>query len=180
MNMKTQEPDTIYLGGKIKELHTFPLETYWQGKRKKPVFVIFSTACWRGYKARWVIIDKELFLTDISGKMLVPVDKKPVNPVTKWIQKMLKRSVVHKNREVDAEIGYLFPGRKENRVKASWFTGNLRIQESSCREKSNKHKTGITGYETVITVHRGNVVLQTKESISPVSRTEYRLRERIN
>lgn len=175
--MKSQEPDTIYLGGKKRELHTFPLEIYWQGKRKKPVFVITSTYCWRGYNAKWKIIDNQLFLTDILGKMIVPVEEQPRNIVEKILPKMLKKKEIQKNREVWAELEYLFPGRMEKRIKADWFTGNLNIPEpvESGKEKYRNGKPVL--YETVVTIHRGNVVLVCREQVrSGLNDNEYLMR----
>ena len=71
-----QKPDLIILEGKTYYLHAygldFPLEPYFKNK-PRPKFdednnkeTLLSTACWRGYKAIWHVINKKLTLISID------------------------------------------------------------------------------------------------------------------
>lgn len=67
----------------------------------------WSTAYWRGYKAEWTLIDKELFLTNIY-------------------------SPCHSDDTVKADLANLFPQRYKNRkVKADWMSDELWIPKGT-------------------------------------------------
>ena len=175
--MIKQEPDMIFLEGKKRKLLTFPLEAYWHGKRKKPVLTLFSTSLWRGYVATWEIKDEQLFLKEIKGKLIKPVEKSSGNRFADFLKKVFGKREVQNNIEVDLTLEELFPSEKENPVKAAWFTGNLRIEDKGATRGKKESVTYFTQEEIIITIHRGNVVLQTKSSpaccIDPY---EYRIR----
>lgn len=168
--MTKQEPDIIYMEGKKRKLLTHPLEAYWNVRRKKPVFTLFSVLCWRGYIATWNITGGQLFLADIKGKLIKPVEKSSRERLLDLFLNWIGKKGIQKNIEVDLSLRELFPDEKSNMKKAIWFTGNLRILGKQ-EEKSKKNKPGYRE-EIIITVHKGNVVLQTKENNCSITRNE--------
>ena len=107
-----QAPDVIHYEGKKQMLFTNPLESYFK-KDERPKFQIgpasMSTANWRGYVATWRIEDDALYLVALDS----------------WICKDLRPENCKR-----ADLGELF-GEKyvDGKVKADWFTGDLRIPD---------------------------------------------------
>jgi hypothetical protein len=97
--MTPQASDSIIIDGRKYHLYTYPLDNYWNRKNPKPPMRIPTTSCCKGYFAKWEIVDNFLYLIDLTF-----------------------RAVDH-----DAGIEYVFPNAK-GKIKASWYTGELRIQ----------------------------------------------------
>ena len=97
--MTMQSPEILYIEKKPYEFYDYPLEYYWNKKKERPDFNVPSTACWRGYIARWTIRDKKLYLTSIRGEFY------------------------NGNK---AEMRKIF-NSKERRIFANWFTGKIRV-----------------------------------------------------
>ena len=78
---------------------------------------------------------------------------------------------------MDLTLEEFFPSEKGNPVKSAWFTGNLRIEDKGATRGKKEGVNSVVQEEIIITIHRGNVVLQTKSSpaccIDPY---EYRIR----
>lgn len=65
-----QTPDIIVYKGDSLLLYGAPLEMLYKNKSERPKFFAdkkgcMNTACWRGYRAVWKVIDNELYLTGI-------------------------------------------------------------------------------------------------------------------
>jgi hypothetical protein len=101
--MTAQAHETIIYEGEQYGMADEPLYKYllfyhFFRLRRRPKFVVESTACWRGYYGTWEIKDEKLYLI-----------------------KLLAYTKGYK--EVDIE--FVFPGKRE--VFAWWFTGEIRI-----------------------------------------------------
>jgi hypothetical protein len=65
----------MILNGKAYELHTTPLEGYFERVNWRPTFLRRSSANWRGYEARWELFGERLFLTGLFGmEWVIPPD----------------------------------------------------------------------------------------------------------
>lgn len=66
-----QIPDILWFNGTKYSLYSNPLESYFNKDNPRPQQIIengcWSTACWRGYQAKWKIIDNQLYLTEIGS-----------------------------------------------------------------------------------------------------------------
>ena len=95
--MTAQVREKLIYNGDTHWMASEPLSDYLK-TRPEIRFAIASTACWRGYCGTWEIIDVELYLVELKGKIkgYVPVG-----------------------------VSYVFPGR--DYAFASWFTGSIRI-----------------------------------------------------
>jgi hypothetical protein len=95
--MTAQVREKLIYNGVTHWMASEPLSDYLK-TRPEIRFAIASTACWRGYCGTWEIIDDELYLVELEGKIkgYVPVG-----------------------------VSHIFPGR--DYVFASWFTGSIRI-----------------------------------------------------
>jgi hypothetical protein len=104
----TQYPDKIIYNGKGYNLHSNPLEAYFEkNPDKRPQGGIISTALWRGYVATFEIKDNQLYLKDIEIQYQDTTSKESYN--YKW------KSVINE----------VFPKQKE--IKIDWLTGLLVI-----------------------------------------------------
>jgi hypothetical protein len=104
--MIAQIPDIVFLHGEAMNLYSNPLEPYWSNNRKKRPPFVPSVECVRGYVATWEIADGQLLLKEIQGSY---------KKLTLFLRK--KRAAYSMKR--------LFP--RGDRVKATWFSGRLRI-----------------------------------------------------
>lgn len=103
-----QYPDKIIYNGKEYNLHSNPLEAYFEkNPDKRPKGGIMSTALWRGYVATFEVKDKQLFLKDIEIEYQDTTSKESYN--YKW------RSVINE----------VFPDLRS--IKIYWLTGLLVI-----------------------------------------------------
>lgn len=95
--MTAQAREKLIYKGKEHWMASEPLSSYLKTKREIK-FAICSTACWRGYRGTWEIIDDQLYLVELKGKI---------------------------KGDVTVGVSYVFPGR--DYAFASWFTGSIRI-----------------------------------------------------
>lgn len=103
-----QFPDKIIYNGKKYNLHSNPLEAYFEkNPDKRPKGGIMSTALWRGYVATFKVKDNQLFLEDIEIEYQDTISKEDYD--LKW------RSVLNE----------VFPDKKN--IKIDWLTGLLVI-----------------------------------------------------
>jgi len=102
-----QEPDKIIYKGKEYDLHTNPLETYFEKyPDKRPKSKMGSSALYRGYVATFEIIDNQLYLKDIKVMNGDTWDEEGYSVIV-W------KSVLNK----------VFP--KQKLIKIDWMTGLL-------------------------------------------------------
>lgn len=103
-----QYPDKIIYNGKEYNLHSNPLELYFEKHPdKRPKGGIMSTALWRGYIATFEVKDNQLFLQNIEIEYQDATSKESYN--YKW------KSVINE----------VFPDQKN--IKIDWLTGLLVI-----------------------------------------------------
>lgn len=92
--MTAQCPDVLTLRGQHHDVCALPLEAYLSRLRKarRPVFLAESSACWRGYVARWEVVDEALYLVDLDG--LIERDGAPIRANLKMALPWLKPPVL--------------------------------------------------------------------------------------
>jgi hypothetical protein len=95
--MTAQFGDHLQYDNQLYAINTEPLNIYLMQFDPYP-FKSSSTACWRGYIAKWEISNNILFLKSLNG-------------------------TISDYKEVD--MSYLFKDQKQ--VFARWFTGTIRI-----------------------------------------------------
>lgn len=123
-----QAPDIIWYNGELYPLHEQPMQNIYIKREEfrneindKEFFLSSGSACWQGFIAEWELTENgELFLLNIhdceSYGMYYYVDENGIvvltgNPFT--------------NR---ADLKNIFGnGVQENKVKATWFNGYLKI-----------------------------------------------------
>ena len=137
--MAAQLPDTIIISKEKMDLYSNPLEQYWiRLERKRPLFCPLDS-CQRGYVASWEIKDKQLFLKDIDGNFL-------------------KKSFLFGRQLIRYTMKMLFSKSGSRRVKASWYSGKLRIPRGNMTAYDHSDYNSRFEKEMIITVDRGNVV----------------------
>ena len=101
-----QIPDLLIYNGDTLSIFENPLEQLYENDSIRPDFFgdkegCISTACWRGYQAEWIIIEKQLFLTGIY-------------------------SCCYREDKIKADLKQLFGDKcVSGKVKADWFSGNI-------------------------------------------------------
>ncbi len=137
--MAAQQPDSILLYGKTMDLYTNPLEQYWSlRKRKRPAFHL-TPICKRGYIATWEILDKQLILKNISGNVE-------------------KRLFLFWKKVMPYSLKMLFSRSSKGGVRASWFSGKLRIPQGKRTLYVHQDYDSRFEKEMVITVEQGTVI----------------------
>ena len=137
--MAAQLPDTIIIEKEKMGLYTNPLEQFWiRLNKKRPAFCPLDS-CQRGYVATWEIKDKQLFLKDVDGNFV-------------------KRSLLFGKRIVRYSIKMLFSKSASRRVKASWYSGKLRIPRGNMTAYDHQDYNSRFEKEMIVTVDRGNVI----------------------
>lgn len=129
--MTAQFADNIFIRGIKYPLLTNPLGSYWTEENPKPLIGLPSTACWRGYVATWEIIDNSLFLIDVLFHALGG----------------------------DRGLDYLFPSGV-GKIKASWYTGELRIPLGDCIEYVHGDYDSVFDTDWFIKIKLGEVISQ--------------------
>ncbi len=100
-----QQPDKLIYNGIEYNLHSNPLESYFEkNPDKRPKGGIMSTSLWRGYVATFEIRDSVLYVKDIQISYYDTTDN---NHDKQW------KSVINE----------VFPEKKE--IKVDWLTGIL-------------------------------------------------------
>lgn len=131
--------ENIFMNGKMYTMCSCPLENnealVAALKKAYPIRKVSSTALWRGYVGYWSIKDGSLYLDSL--KYRVDIDK--------------MRTVIP-NKE-----GIFGKYMDENGVKASWFSGELRVIEG--KQIRYVHMGFGSSYEkeTFITVKKGSI-----------------------
>lgn len=130
-----QEPDQLIYKEKLEVIFSNPLESYFSHQHPRPNNVFSKKRCnaiLRGYIATWEIRKKTLYLVKmVQGTC----EKKPV--------------VIPLNR--------LF-ARKKKKVKASWFSGKLRIQKGKQLKYMHQGYETIYEKEVILTIKKGQLV----------------------
>jgi len=103
--------------------------TYPNLKDDEPRQAIFSTACWRGYRAEWIVLNDSIFLNNIYN--------------------------CH-NKNLKVNLNDIFPSIKEDeKIFASWINGDLILPQGDCIEYVHLGYHSIYERETVLNVGYG-------------------------
>lgn len=97
--MTAQVSEKIIIAGEELNLLNNPLKSYIEDEGLE--FLLYPTACSRGYLSTWELKDNTLYLVDFKGN------------IGTW------------NDSEDVDMNYLFPNA--GKVKATWFTGKLGV-----------------------------------------------------
>jgi hypothetical protein len=137
--MAAQLPDRILINGVHMNLYSNPLEQYWiRTDKKRPKFCELYE-CLRGYVANWEIKENQLFLRDIDGNFE-------------------KKSIFFGVESARYSIKTLFPKAKARPVKASWFSGKLRIPKGKMTMYAHNEYDSRFENEIIVTIEKGNVI----------------------
>ena len=137
--MAAQLPDNILYEGEKMDLYSNPLENYWALRNKKRPNFYWTPICKRGYVATWEIIDNQLILRSIDGNVE-------------------KRYFLFWKKPVRCTLKMIFSKAGVGGVKASWFSGKIRIPQGKRTLYVHNEYDSRFEREMVITVEQGNVV----------------------
>jgi len=138
--MPAQVPDKIlFSGDEYADLYTNPLELYWSNLRKKRPEFSYTNECRRGYVAYWVIKNNQLFLKSIEGEFK-------------------KRFLLFGKRLRKYTVNTLFPRSKNKLIKASWFSGKLRIPQGNMTMYEDDAYDSRFERELIMTIDKGEVL----------------------
>jgi hypothetical protein len=129
-----QKPDKIIYQGKTYDLHSNPLETYFDKYPNKRPQGVISSNLWRGYIATFEIIDNCLYLIDIKS-----LRHKDNQSETVW-------------RSVFQEI---FQGY--NKVKVDWFNGLLVIPHGRMTKFVNTGYASLFEHYFILEIERSDL-----------------------
>jgi len=136
--MAAQLPDKILFNGGQLNLYSNPLEQFWLNTKKiRPPFVS-SPECIRGYVAGWEIRHNKLLLKDIDG--------------------YYDRNFIFFRKPARYSLRRLFPRSKNRPVRASWFSGKLRVPIGSMTLYEHSGYDSRFEKEFIVTIHKGEVV----------------------
>lgn len=141
---KAQTPDIILYDNKVFELFSNPLEFKYSKEGGRPFFrekpnKFISIKNWRGYIAFWEIKENILYLLGIEA----------------WIADS-KYAKMTDCKKVD--LKELFSEKfRDGKVKAEWFSGELRIPEGRLIEYIDLNYESIYERDIILTVESGNV-----------------------
>ena len=167
-----QVPDILLYENKVYKLYSNPLEFLYAGKGGRPYFRekpynYLSSGNWRGYVAFWEIKEDVLYLRGIEA----------------WTADS-RFAKTTDCRKVD--LKELFAEKCEDgKVKAVWFTGELRIPEGKIIKYVNLGYDSIYEKDIILTVEEGKVIDRkvtdnTQEEISPFKKPEKQNSENVN
>ena len=139
MIMAAQLPDWIIINGEFKDLYSNPLESFWTELGKKRPALFPKEYCTRGYIATWQITDNQLFLVAIDGNYE-------------------RRSVLFGNKSVPFTLQTLIPRMDGKPIKASWFSGKLRVPDGVMTCYEHHAYDSRFEKEIIITIHRGDLI----------------------
>lgn len=137
--MTAQLPDRIMLDGQSWDLYTNPLEQYWSRLRNARPALYPLPYCMRGYVATWVIKDHQLFLISVDGNYE-------------------KKSVFFGSRSARFSIDTLWPRLNSQTIKASWYSGKLRIPQGKMSIYDFNGYNSRFEKEVIVTVENGDIL----------------------
>ncbi|HMG91681.1 MAG TPA: hypothetical protein VK589_16600 [Chryseolinea sp.] len=136
--MAAQLPDKILFSGEQLDLYSNPLEQFWLNTKKgRPPFIT-TPECVRGYVASWEIRNNKLLLKDIAGSY--------------------ERNFIFFRKPAKYALKKLFPRSKNKPVRASWFSGKLRVPIGSMTLYEHSGYDSRFEKEFIVTIHEGEVI----------------------
>ncbi len=137
--MEAQLPDKILFQGEWRDLYSNPLEEYWARRGKRHPHFLDTPNCRRGYIASWEIQNNSLYLKAIEGSME-------------------KTTFFFFKRKISYTLKTLFPKSMNKLVKASWFTGKIRIPIGKMTMFEDRGYDSRFEKEQIITINRGEIL----------------------
>lgn len=132
--MTAQIAEVLRYHGMDVTMCSEPLGDYFAMGGRDPGFESNCTALWRGYVGRWEIVDRRLYLIELSGTLM---------------------------DGTSASVATIFPDFPD-RVFAHWYTGTIRIPQGREIEYVHAGYGSIYERDLLIEVERG-VVVATRE-----------------
>ena len=136
--MTAQIEDSLVYEGQGYSLFSNPLESYFDDDHPRPEFRAGNTAILRGYVAGWEIENDTLFLVRLRGQVGGDDETYAVNA-----------------REVGVQD--LFPWAGD-RVKATWFTGELRLPQGKLIEYVHRWYESTYEEDLLLTFEKGKLI----------------------
>ena len=137
MMMVAQLPDTILLNGLHQPLYSNPLEDYWALLRKKRPAFHPSPDCKRGYFALWEIRGNYLFLKEVDGVYY-------------------RKALFFWRKLARYSLKILFPKAGNRLVKATWYSGRLRIPQGKMTLYDEDYGSRFE-QEIIVTIEKGMI-----------------------
>lgn len=136
--MTAQTPDWLVYEGQGYPLFSNPLESYFDDDHQRPAFRAETSADFRGYAAKWEIEDEALYLVGLHGQVGGDDKTYAVNA-----------------KEVGLQD--LFPWAGD-RVKATWFTGKLRLPHGKLIEYVHLGYASTYEEDLLLTFEEGKLI----------------------
>jgi hypothetical protein len=151
-----QESDVLFLDGKARAILTNPLEEYLsEHPEKRPTSGSQLTSLWRGYVAKWDIVDDMLSLADITVRQIRFVDGESW-PI-----------------ETASVLSEVFP--RQDSVPATWYTGYIIVPDGKRIEYVHMGYGSTYKRYIVLTVREGRVTQ--REHFRAKEFREFRLKQ---
>lgn len=135
-----QVPDYLVIDSDTFAIFSNPLESYFEEENNREISGLRgcgSTACWRGYKAFWLLSNDSLFLTKITSCHSFD-----------WCKDIR-----------DADLGIMFGNEYNSKtVFASWFTGGILIPKGNLIQYVHMGYGSIYEEEETIIFKRGTEI----------------------
>lgn len=133
--MTAQESDKLNYKRVDYSLFSDPLSQYFEKHGFKYGLRAPHTANWRGYTADWIIADNTLILVGFNGHL------------------------AEEDPKFGRKIGMeMFGLSSDQRMNATWFTGELRVQDGRMLEYVHAGWGSIYEREIVLTIEDGRLV----------------------
>ena len=137
--MTDQFPERLHYQNREYSMCTNPLEDYFELTGIRPKFVETSSALWRGYEGKWVIIHDRLYLIGIDGCLS--------NGTSAFSSRF-------------ATLEDIFPGFPK-RVFAHWYTGTIRLPYGNRLDYDHGEYGSSFEYDLMIEVSKGVITSTT-------------------
>lgn len=167
--MTAQYPDRIIYKGKECDLHSNPLESYFDKyPDKRPQSETDSNALWRGYIATFEIKDNQLYIRDIKIEI---ISNGSVLKLLKWLWKLLKNRQFYlpinnfrtlpKNKRKNYQSGWksvideVFPNQEL--IKVDWETDTLVLPSGELVNYVHMGYASTYEYYTLLEIENGDL-----------------------
>ena len=146
--MTAQVPDALTYNGQHYALFSLPLEPYLAvGDRRAALAGLHrNTACLRGYRAAWSVIDGGLYLTGLSGWWDAPAGTGAG-----------EEGAAEPAARPALTLAQLFPGAGP-RIAAEWFSGQLRCPLGQRLRRVHWDFESVYARDLLLEVHAGRLV----------------------
>ena len=137
--MAAQLPDIIVVDHQKLDLYSNPLEQYWIRENKRRPHFHATGSCKRGYVATWEIRNMHLYLKNVEGEVA-------------------RRYFLFGQKLVKCNLTIISSNAEKSPVKATWFSGKLRIPRGNRLAFEHQGYDSRFEREIIITVDHGHVI----------------------